>query len=92
MWGAYFCLGAYKHDVVVVIKMGAYIHGAYLYGYLLFQFYGIRSTGVDMSNMQGPSGISVHTGSSCANPIVIKPPPKSLESLLKNHAARVTYH
>ena len=27
MWGAYFCMGAYKHDVVVVIKMGAYIHG-----------------------------------------------------------------
>ena len=27
MWGAYFCMGAYKRDVVVVIKMGAYIHG-----------------------------------------------------------------
>ena len=27
--GAYFCTGAYKHDVVVVIKMDAYIHGAY---------------------------------------------------------------
>ena len=26
MWGAYFCMGAYKRDVVVVIKMGAYIH------------------------------------------------------------------
>ena len=25
--GAYFCMGAYKHDVVVVIKMDAYIHG-----------------------------------------------------------------
>ena len=25
MWGAYFCMGAYKHDVE--IKMGAYIHG-----------------------------------------------------------------
>ena len=23
----YFCMGAYKRDVVVVIKMGAYIHG-----------------------------------------------------------------
>ena len=23
MWGAYFCMGAYKHDVVAVIKMGA---------------------------------------------------------------------
>ena len=30
MWGAYFCMGAYKHDVVTVIKMGAFIHGAYL--------------------------------------------------------------
>ena len=27
MWGAYFCTGVYKHDVVVVTKMGAYIHG-----------------------------------------------------------------
>ena len=27
MWGAYFCMGAYKHDVVVVIKMSAYIQG-----------------------------------------------------------------
>ena len=27
MWGAYFCMDAYKHDVVVVKKMGAYIHG-----------------------------------------------------------------
>ena len=25
--GAYFCMGAYKCNVVVVIKMGAYIHG-----------------------------------------------------------------
>ena len=25
--GAYFCMGAYKCDVVVVIKMGAYTHG-----------------------------------------------------------------
>ena len=27
MWGAYFCMGAYKRHVVVVIKMDAYIHG-----------------------------------------------------------------
>ena len=40
------------------------------------------STGVDT---QGPSGIS---GSSCVNAIVIEPPPKSLESLLKDHAAK----
>ena len=26
MWGAYFRMGAYKHDVVV--EMGAYIHGS----------------------------------------------------------------
>ena len=43
------------------------------------------STGVDTSNMQGPSGIS---GSSCANQIVFEAPPKSLESLLKDHAAK----
>ena len=40
--GAYFCMGAYKHDVVVVIKMGAYIHGVLiLCGCLLSRFYGI---------------------------------------------------
>ena len=27
MWGAYFCMGPYKRDVVVVIEIGAYIHG-----------------------------------------------------------------
>ena len=27
MWGAYFHMGAYKSDEVVIIKMGAYIHG-----------------------------------------------------------------
>ena len=27
MWDAYFHMGAYKYNVVVVIKMGAYIHG-----------------------------------------------------------------
>ena len=27
MWDAYFCMGAYKPYVVVVIKMGAYTHG-----------------------------------------------------------------
>ena len=42
MWGAYFCMGAYKRDVVVVIKMGAYIHGVLiLCGCLLSRFYGI---------------------------------------------------
>ena len=42
MWGAYFCMGAYKRDVVVVIKMGAYIHGVLiLCGCLLSRFYGV---------------------------------------------------
>ena len=41
MWGAYFCMGAYKRDVVVVIKMGAYIHEVLiLCGCLLSPFYG----------------------------------------------------
>ena len=39
--GAYFCMGAYKHDVVVVIKMGAYTHEVLiLCGCLLSRFYG----------------------------------------------------
>ena len=39
---AYFCVGVYKRDVVVVIKMGAYIHGVLiLCGCLLSQFYSI---------------------------------------------------
>ena len=42
MWGAYFCMGAYKHDMVVVIKMGAYIYRVLiLCGCLLSQFYSI---------------------------------------------------
>ena len=41
MWGAYFCMGAFKRDVVVVIKMGPYIHGVLiLCGCLLSRFYG----------------------------------------------------
>ena len=36
------CMGAYKDNVVVVIKMGAYIHGVLtLCGCLLSRFYGI---------------------------------------------------
>ena len=27
MQGAYFCMGAYKRNVVIEIKMGVYIHG-----------------------------------------------------------------
>ena len=41
MWGTYFCMGVHKHDVVVVIKTGAYIHGVLiLCGCLLSRFYG----------------------------------------------------
>ena len=42
MWGAYFCMGAYIHDVVVVIQMGAYIHGLLIFYRCLF--YGISGT------------------------------------------------
>ena len=42
MWGAYFCMGVYKRDVIVVIKMGACIHGVLiLCGCLLSRFYGM---------------------------------------------------
>ena len=38
-------MGAYKCDVVVVIKMGAYIHGVLIfYGCLLPRFYGSPKT------------------------------------------------
>ena len=39
MWGAYFCMGAYKRDVVVVIKMGAYIHGVLIIPILRYHIY-----------------------------------------------------
>ena len=39
MWGAYFCVGAYKHDVVVVTKIGADIHGgAYFVWVAIIQY------------------------------------------------------
>ena len=39
------CLGAYKRDVVVIIKMGAYIYGVLiLCGCLLSRFYSMRYT------------------------------------------------
>ena len=46
MWGAYFCMGAYKRNVVVLIKMGAYIHGylfcvsAYYPDFMVSMLYG----------------------------------------------------
>ena len=40
-------MGAYKHDVVVVIKMSAYIHGVLiLSGCLLSQFYGMNQLSI----------------------------------------------
>ena len=49
----------------------------------------LTSTGIDTStSMQGPSSISVRTGSSCVDPIVIEPQPNSLEGILKDHAAK----
>ena len=41
MWGDYFCMGAYKLNVAVAMKVDAYTHGAYFYGCLLFPFYSI---------------------------------------------------
>ena len=42
MWDAYFCMGAYRCNVVAEIRMGAYIHGVLiLCGCLLSRFYGI---------------------------------------------------
>ena len=42
MWGFYFCMGAYKRDVVAEIKMGIYIDGVLiLCGCLLSRFYGM---------------------------------------------------
>ena len=35
MWGAYFCMGAYKRNVVAEIKMGAYIHGGAYFVWVL---------------------------------------------------------
>ena len=38
-WGTYFCKGAYKCGAVVVIEMGAYIHGVLIfYGCLLSRY------------------------------------------------------
>ena len=41
MQGPYVCISAYKHDVVV-IKMGAYIHGYLLLWVPIIQIYSIR--------------------------------------------------
>ena len=56
MWGAYFCMGAYKCDVVIVMKMGAYIHEVLiLCGYLLSRFYGSLHLPCDRSTPHLPS-------------------------------------
>ena len=40
IWGACFCMGAYKHDLVVVIKMCGRIQGCFIfYGCLLSRLY-----------------------------------------------------
>ena len=41
MWGAYFCMGAYKHDVVVVIKNGC-LYSWVLILCVLSRFYSIH--------------------------------------------------
>ena len=52
MWGAYFCMGAYKRDVVVTIKMGACIHGVLiLCGCLLSRFCGVTVICVSPGNV-----------------------------------------
>ena len=40
--GAYFCMGAYKCDVLVVIKMGAYIHRVLILCGCLSRFYSTK--------------------------------------------------
>ena len=39
MWGVYFHMGAYKHDEIVVIKMGVYSWGAYIVQVLIIPAY-----------------------------------------------------
>ena len=60
---AYFCMGAYKHNVVVVIKMGVYIHGVLiLCGCLLSRFYSMLLYGGDESCGElGHYCFNVHT-------------------------------
>ena len=49
LWGAYFCMGC---DVVVVIKIAAYIHGAYflwvLIVQILWKYLGTTSLGIKL--------------------------------------------
>ena len=57
-------MGAYKRDVVVVIKMGAYIHGVLIfYGCLLSRFYGISLAHIIMQTaIIWPCEIFHHSG------------------------------
>ena len=63
--GAYFCMGAYKRDVVVVIEMGSYIHRVLiLCRCLLSRFYSTaveRAKGVTMVTMETPLDPSLST-------------------------------
>ena len=50
-------MGAYEHNVVVVIKMGAYIHGVLiLRGCLLSQFYSIRFSHINSKHILDSAG------------------------------------
>ena len=51
-----FCMGAYKCNVVIVIKMGVYIHGVLiLCGCLLSRFYGVDvEPGVNINDITLP--------------------------------------
>ena len=72
--GAYFCMGAYKHDVVVIIQMGAYIHGVLiLCGCLLSQFYGNSQTWVysRLDSAQASSEAALNNSSIYANSIIL---------------------
>ena len=44
MWGAYFSMGAYKHNVVVVIEMGGnFLEGLFCVGAYYAKYCGIYS-------------------------------------------------
>ena len=59
----YFYMAGYKRNVVVAIKMGAYIHGVLiLYGSLLSRFYGmINSSIVTQVRIIHPNNTQTYT-------------------------------
>ena len=65
MWGAYFCMGAYKRDVVVVIQMGAYIFmgclfcvGAYYSDFTVFVYHTTLQASQNEYEYESQSGSS----------------------------------